>query len=757
MRLITIFAAAAMLVAATLEASAQPRIFPLSALKADKTEIRDYSDPLSNFPEDGLPEAAIIGSNPSFQAGAETAREILKFEENALPLLIAALQKGGFGISDERGKVLYQPRSGPGLDIGFFDFEVAGMLRGVGLGVGTSLNKLAAKYAGDGTDMPAAEVARRMLADIRAMRDSKDPHIQFNAGMLFEMSKIAGTDGDLATSPPNAIKLNMIQASIVERLLLLDLLTRFEELAGDSAGFIVAPAPQIRSGVQFVKAGWNPPAARGVCDWVTDLGSLKKYYKTGKKVVTTVKTFNELSKDLNTLDKIKNSQTVKGASIVNAALAWAKTIMAFLNVKATFELEQPMPLIRTKRSGNTTGEVRNVTVKVEMDINKSDLVNCIGTALSTVSDIGFSIPKGGPLSGVKVEWEVLLASRSTGFWASLIQGRDYDKFTSLPTFVDAADRGDISRQVTDANGKNTIKLTGKPQPSDLTGLPVVPLPKKVNLKAKFALDKIDAQKDIGKIVKLGLGTSIDPLSVIEWVADFVTKIPLKASQVTVPVRDWQPCTADWGGTITYKRERRQTIVVKGTRTSNGNSTGDGFRQIIEVDNADVELSPRTNEEMAAGVARKPAVIYVNGLRSDIFTGRREGDPCCGPVEGSYTVSFRDGKEEKYSSVVTDLFDVYVNAGQRDFSISLGLRTPMFKTDTRRFFEVDESNCPLDTETANQELGEGMLSLMAQLESGRHGERYVDETGEVMGGTKTLTGPDNSTITWSWQLGRCGRK
>ncbi|HMS09722.1 MAG TPA: hypothetical protein PKE66_09575, partial [Pyrinomonadaceae bacterium] len=144
MRLFTIFATAAILVAAMLEASAQPRIFPLSALKAEKTEIRDDSDPLSNFPEDGLPEAAIIGSNPSFKAGAETAREILKFEENALPLLIAALQKGGFYITDERNKVLYMPRSGPGLDISFFDFEVDGMLRGVGLGVGTSLNKLAA-------------------------------------------------------------------------------------------------------------------------------------------------------------------------------------------------------------------------------------------------------------------------------------------------------------------------------------------------------------------------------------------------------------------------------------------------------------------------------------------------------------------------------------------------------------------------------------------------------------------------------------
>lgn len=757
MRLVTIFAATAILVAAMLEASAQPRIFPLSALKAEKAEIKDDSDPLSNFPEDGLPEAAIIGNNPSFKSGAETAREILKFEDDALPLLIAALQKGGFYITDERSKVLYMPRSGPGLDISFFDFEVAGMLRGVGLGVGTSLNKLAAKYAGDGTDMPAAEVARRMLADIRAMRNSKDPHIQFNAGMLFEMSRIAGTDGDLAASPPEAIKLNMIQASIIERLLLLDLLTRFEELSGETGAVRPFPGPAEDRSPMFSNASWSPQPPVRSCEFITDLGAFKKNAKTGEKVVKTIKTYKELAGDLNTLDKIKASQVVKGASIVNAALAWAKTIMAFLNAKATFELEQPMPLIRTKQSGNKTGEVRNVTVKVEMDINRSELINCMRTALSAVTDVGFSIPKGGPLSGVKVEWEVLLASRSTGFWASLIQGRDYDKFTSLPTFVDAADRGDISRQVTDSAGKNTIKLTGKPQPADLTGLPVVPLPKKVNLRAKFALDKIDAQKDIGKIVKLGLGTSIDPLSVIEWVADFVTKIPLKASQVTVPVRDWQPCTADWGGTITYKRERRQTIVVKGTRTSNGNSTGDGFRQIIEIDNADVELAPRTNEETAAGVAPKPAVIYVNGLRSDIFSGKRYGDPCCGPIEGSYTVSFRDGKEEKYSSVVTDRFDVYVNAGQRDYSISLSLRTPMFKTDMRRFFEVDQSNCPLDTESANQELGEGMLSLMAQLESGRHGERYVDETGEVMGGTKTLTGPDNSTITWSWQLGRCGKK
>jgi hypothetical protein len=742
----TLFVSATLSVVLSLPALtfAQPKTFPMSAFKYDAWKADDTSDPLSDFPENGLPEAAVIGRNPSFTAGAEAAREIAKMDDNALPMLIAALQKGGFYITDMNGKMLYLPRSGPGLDIAFFDFEVAGMLRSTGFGLGTTLEKLAQKYAGDGSDMPIAEVARRMLVDIRGMRNSKNPHIQFIAGMIFEFNRLAQTDGDLMISPPSAIKLNMIQASLLERLLILDLLTRFEELGGGSAMLLPHFTRPAREEVYFVNASWLQKPALGGCELISDLSSLKKYGKTREKVVKTAQTYRELSKDFSSLDKMKNSQVVKGSSVVNAALAWAKTIMAFMNAKATFDLEQPMPLERTQRS-DVSGEQRKVTVAIEMDINKADLVNCVGSALSVVSDYNFSIPKGGPMPGVTVSWDVLLS------------GRGYEKFTSVPTMVDAENRGDISRQTTDANGKNTIKLTGKPQPEDLRNKPIVPLPKKVDLRVKFALDKMDAKKDIFKVVKLGLGTAIDPASVIEWVADLAMKIPLKSYNVSVPVRDWQPCTDDWAGLIDYKREKKQTIVVKGSRRSNGNSTGDGLRQITEIDNASIQLNPRTREEFAAGIPRKPASIYVHGTKSDIFSGKREGDPCCGPVEGSYTVSFREGEEMRYSKVVEDIFDVSLVAGQRDFSLSLMLRTPMFQTDIRKFLEIDESNCPIDTESAGQELLEGIRSLADRLESGRHGERYIDQTGEILNGSKTVTGPDNSTITWAWKLARCPKR
>lgn len=743
MQRIRFFAAAVMLcLTAAAAIVAQPKMFPLSSFKDEKPGETDASDPLSAFPEKGLPEAAVIGANPSFKAGAEAARRIMKFEDDALPLLIAALQKGGFYIMDERDKVLYSPASGPGLDIGFFDFEVAGMLRGLGFGLGSSLDKLARGYSGDGSQMSPADVSRLMLTDIRAMRNSKDPHIQFNAGMLFEMSRLVPENGDLAAAAPSAIKLNMIQASLIERLLLLDLLTKFENLGGDSAR--VFRKPSFATGeLNFVNASWKRPTV-GLCDAITDISSFKKTVKTGKKVVDTVKTFGELTKDINTLDKIKNSQVVKGASVVNAAMAWAKVVMAFLNLVATFELEQPMPLIRTKQSGNRVGETRNVKIKVVMNFNHSEFINCIGAAVGNHTDISVSVPKGGPMAGVTVSWEVMLS------------GKGYERFTSVPTFVDAANRGDISRQTTDANGENTIKLTGKPQPTDLSNQPVVPLPKRVSLNAKIALEKMDASKDIPKIVKLGLGTAIDPLAVLEVVADLVTKIPIKAYNVKVPVRDWQPCTADWGGEITYKRELRTTIVVKGTRTSNGNSTGDGFRQIYENDNAVIALNPRTREEIEAKADRKPASFYVHGKRSDVFTGKREADPCCGPVEGKYNVSFRSGKETTYSEVFSHPSDVNYRAGQRDFSLTLGLSTPMFKAMQREFLEIDETNCPIDRESAFEDYKEGVLALSDRLEDGRYGERYFDETGEILVGSKTVTGPDKSTITWSWQLARCGK-
>lgn len=721
--------------------TAQRPILPISSLPVPEEAPESDSDPLSDFPEKGLPPATVFGPNPSIESGIEAARRVMKFDDDSLPMLMAALQKGGFTIIDTNGKPLYLPRSGPGLDIAFFDFEVAGMLRSVGFGVGTSVPKLAKLYAGNGAEMSQDEFARRMLADIRGMRNSTDEHIKFLWGFMAEMSRITPDLGDLASAPPANVKLNMIQASIVERLLLRDLLVKFEILSAASGTAKRGLFTKDRNEAFFAAVSWSTVSAAD-CGIIDDIAELKKAWKTGSKIGDTVATYGGVLKDYNHVLDLQNSQTVKASSVAGAALAWAKVLMAFMNIKADFEIQKPMPLIRTKKSGFNMGQQRDVSVKFIMNFPRTQIINCVAKAFDTATGIDLSIPDGGPMADVPVEWSVLL------------EGRGISRYTDVPVWVDATTRSDISRQKTDSSGKSTIRLTGKPQPRDMENEPVVPMPKTVRLRATMALEKMDAAKDIPKIIKANMGPVIDPIGLIEQAADFIQKIPLKSFRVTVPVRDWQPCAADWGGNITYTKRLQQSIAVKGTRKSNGNSTGDGFRQFSKYDFASVELNPRTKAEIAAGTPPKPAQYYVNGLHTDVFSGTREGDPCCGPSEGSYNVKFRQGSEMKYSQTFTGPVDVRVITRQRDFSLALGIFSETFKTLVRSFYEVDDTNCPLDKAEAYEEYSDGMHMLTDMLEDGRYGERYADETGEILAGQKVVTGRDGSTITWTWQLARC---
>jgi hypothetical protein len=153
---------------------------------------------------------------------------------------------------------------------------------------------------------------------------------------------------------------------------------------------------------------------------------------------------------------------------------------------------------------------------------------------------------------------------------------------------------------------------------------------------------------------------------IEVIPDILAKMPLKTYKVSVPVRDWQPCSDDWGGFVNYSLNHSQTIVVKANRSSNGNSTGDGIRRIVKDVLVNVVLNPRTPEEIVAKKDPKPADYRVRGLYSDIFEGSREGDPCCGPQEGNYTTKFRSGSETKFLTSFQKAFDLRFNGGDLDY-------------------------------------------------------------------------------------------
>jgi hypothetical protein len=322
--------------------------------------------------------------------------------------------------------------------------------------------------------------------------------------------------------------------------------------------------------------------------------------------------------------------------------------------------------------------------------------------------------------------------------------------------IDAVDpvRRDLSRQVTDSLGENKIKLTGKPQATNLEMEPVVPQAKKADLTVSVATESMDASEDIPKIFWFGFEGDFGVKAFIELAPEILAKMALKTFKVSVPVRDWQPCSQDWGGYVTYTMELDKTIVVKGSPTSNGNSTGDGIRRFEKKVLVNIVLNPRTPEEIIAKKDPRPADFRVSGRYSDEFNGSREGDPCCGPESGNYRTKFRTGSETRFLGSFQKRFDLRFTGGDRDYSLAFDFLTDALPGRHHEFFEILDTNCPLEYAEESSEFSERPVAITGSLADGRHGGRFLNSAGDVLQGTKTLPGIDGSTVTWEWALARC---
>jgi hypothetical protein len=175
-----------------------------------------------------------------------------------------------------------------------------------------------------------------------------------------------------------------------------------------------------------------------------------------------------------------------------------------MNIKADLQVEDPMPLIRTKHNRNT-GQERVVTAKFSIEFAGSEEINCTAKAAKLMTGLEVEVPDDGPLKDVPVIWEML------------VEGDRYSRHAGYPVIVDAVDktRGDTSRQRTNELGENKIKLTGKPQARNLEQEPVVPLATKADLRVSIATEKMDAGKDIPKVFSFGLGGKFGPAAIIE--------------------------------------------------------------------------------------------------------------------------------------------------------------------------------------------------------------------------------------------------
>jgi hypothetical protein len=741
LRLLTSFVFVCLIV---IPAVAQPRRPGASAAPPPaKAEVVADDEPLANFSEKGLPEPAVLGLRPSAALARSVAPQILRNDANSLSILIAALQKAGFHIIDTNQKILYRPTSVP-IGAAFYDFEVAGMLRATGFGAVTTFEKLAKLIVNGDPDLTRVNFSRLLLNDLRAARSSQEPQTQFIATLIFELGK--GT-ADLSTASPEQARLNLIQVSLIERVFLGDLLEAFERFSEQNASLVPGRGILENDRASYFKpASWSFVSPTP-CDDIGDITKVAGVEGKVKKVAGKVfdkESIPSVWTSPKEFIKKRFENVAKGIERANLLSSWMKVILANMNIHADITVADPIPLIRTK-SGRNSGEERIVTAKFRIDFRHSDTINCVGKAVKTATGLEVEVPKDGPMKDVPVKWQPVL------------EGSGYSRFTDYPVMIDALDRGDVSRQITNDLGENKIKLTGKPQARDLEQEPVVPKAKKAALTVSVATENMDASEDIPKIFWFGFEGDFGVKAFIELAPDILAKMALKTFKVSVPVRDWQPCSEDWGGFITYTKKLSKTIVVKASRASNGNSTGDGIRRIEKDVLVNVVLNPRTPEEIVAKKDPKPADFRVRGRYSDIFDGTREGDPCCGPKEGSYATKFRSGSETKFLGSFQKRFYLRFAGGDRDYSLSFDLSGDLIPGRHHSFMEIVETNCALEYAEEKSEETELQVTVSDALPDGRYGQRFLNSAGDLLQGSKELQSPDGSTITWEWALARCSRR
>ncbi len=727
-----------------------------------KVEKLEISDAANDFGEKGLPQPEIIGSNPSDGLAKHLAKEISKYDENSLPLLMTTLQKAGFYIIDDTQKVLYKPSYGKGMGLAFYDFEVAGMYKLSRSGGVTSLTKMMDAVGQKIPKFNSTAASLAVLEGIRASTKSENPIVRFYAKLVVEIGKTFPTPVDLMTVAPDKAQINLIQASLIERRLIGDFiayatkgnvgsLPSFNEsnkrLAknqhSDSSFF---------NNVKFTNATFfrsnqdeNKPCDLDNLENVeTDIQSTIATTANGKiveRILSEIPDTNLPEQKIGIGEKLGI-----GLGVLNAVLSWAKILVANSKVTATFDVQDPLPLVRTK--DQSPGEERKVKAKFEMKPNNIRQINCGRLAINAATGLEFSMPSSGPMTDKSTSWELMK-----------IESGDF------PVYLDSLDRTSVDKQQTDGDGITTVKLTGQPQYYDYSDLKLVKVPKQVKVKVSIAQKNMkDKGQETADVASMGVGvgflvipgTATPPgwiLLIIGGVPEMMNRMKLVGFGYIVPVQDWQPCSEDWGGIINVKREYSKTIVIKSSRQSNGNGTGDGVRTIFEQDELDVTLNPRTAEEVLQKVPKKPADGVGKGIHSDITTTIREGDPCCGKAEGKWSTQVREGKIEKYSGITKGIFNVTGFFRERDYSISFNSNGFTFPSSEREFKEVD-SDCELERDEAFDKIEESTLDFSPSLMSGRYGQHILDSDGEILFGEKEIFDGSGAKYNWKWALARC---
>lgn len=499
------------------------------------------------FREGKLPDPMRLPRGNIDQQAATLAKAVAAGDDSSTAALYAAILAAGYGVRDTDKSVMQTTEHGQGLL--FESSEVAAMAKLYGEDYGVALGHLSDSFTRSMPALKDVPLTEAILDGIRKGAKSNQPAVRFWSQFVVALGKNSAVPYDLlAQVDPAKTRLDAVQVALILSRLSGDLTVIEKRTTGHHA----------RSN----SANQQSPCPGGdIKDLILDANAL-----------TSTTLFGILAERLGggfaTYGKV--------AGVANVAF----TIFKFIISYASLEVEITMDgdkLIRTKTTN--PGEQRLLTATLRMDTGKWQMINCLRPHLNEAG-LDVDVPESGPLAGVKVEWVFVYGGDSRGRLGAIEDmfravgggGTGSDAIVLFNALENAPDRRPY-KQMTDSEGVSKIYALGAPQREDLSKRKLFEVDKgagvrvDIQLKPMRIVDKKAALSNIMDIIGNALSfLTGDPVGgVVGTVTETMYRSNWYSSEpFYFIVKDWEPCTDQWTGTITY----RVTSKKEGTAESN---------------------------------------------------------------------------------------------------------------------------------------------------------------------------------------------
>ena len=264
------------------------------------------------------------------------------------------------------------------------------------------------------------------------------------------------------------------------------------------------------------------------------------------------------------MERLGLTRVSRPAAIASTLLAYAQFIAAYAALEVETTIDQS-PLVRTKKGRPQSGERRELSATVKMDLGNAEMLNCM-RAILIPAGFDFSVPNNGPVKGARVLWYGVdgfdqAAAALHGGSEAIVQF-----VASEGSRIQVAGSGSsspVTGSVTGEDGKVHIGVEGRGQNENLDDN-ARPVAKTATVRLHVALKGSDLFGDVreaaGTAASGPVGLWTVPLSVLtraQWVS---------VGHLTFPVKDWSGGPSSGAARSPWSRPRflkaRVRIPVK---------------------------------------------------------------------------------------------------------------------------------------------------------------------------------------------------